>query len=299
MSTCEMLDLGLPGVVADGRQVTATVLLNEPMATNTWRMRLGSAELAERMRPGQFFMARPVELSDPLLGRPFALFDTQLDESGRPVSIDFGYVVVGKLTRWLSQCAIGTPVSVWGPLGNGFGPPAGNHLAIVAGGIGQTPFLPVIRQLLGLQTYGTDPSPAWPKPARISFCYGARSESYLAGVADFELPGVDVRLATDDGTRGHRGYVTEVLDELLASTDPPTSVYCCGPEGMMRATAQRCRAAGVPCWVSLETPMACGFGACFSCVTPVRQPEGDWDYRRVCVEGPVFRAEDLVWDSHP
>jgi dihydroorotate dehydrogenase electron transfer subunit len=106
------------------------------------------------------------------------------------------------------------------------------------------------------------------------------------------MDGLTVRVSTDDGSAGRRGFVTELLDEELAG-ERPAAVYCCGPEPMMHAVASRCAAAGVPCWLSLESPMACGFGACFSCVVKVKTPEG-WDYRRSCVEGPVFRAEDLV-----
>ena len=98
---------------------------------------------------------------------------------------------------------------------------------------------------------------------------------------------------TDDGTAGHRGFVTDLLSQSLGE-DRPDAVYCCGPEPMMHATADICAANGIPCWLSLETPMACGFGACFSCVTKVRVSDDDWDYRRTCVEGPVFPAKSLV-----
>ena len=105
-----------------------------------------------------------------------------------------------------------------------------------------------------------------------------------------------MRIATDDGSSGHRGFVTELLQELLDETSPPAAVYCCGPEPLMHAVARLTDAANVPCWLSLETPMACGFGACFSCVTKVKQDDGSWDYRRVCVEGPVFPARQLAFD---
>ena len=132
------------------------------------------------------------------------------------------------------------------------------------------------------------------RPRKVTCCYGVRSADYLAGLDDFSLPGLEMRLATDDGTRGHHGFVTDLLAESLAGSDRPDCVYCCGPEPMMHAAARLCSAAGVPCWLSLESPMACGFGACFSCVTAVRMDNGDWDYRRTCVEGPVFPAERLV-----
>ena len=105
---------------------------------------------------------------------------------------------------------------------------------------------------------------------------------------------LDIRIATDDGSFGHHGFVTELLQDCLNESTDGVQVYCCGPEPMMKAVAEVCERADVPCWLSLETPMACGFGACFSCVTKVKEDDGSWDYRRTCVEGPVFPAERLI-----
>lgn len=296
VSVCEIPPLGLAGQVFSAGQQTAVVLGQELLAQNTYRMRLECPALARQILPGQFFMLRAVDRSDPLLGRPFALLDVARDEDGTPFGIDFGYVVVGKLTGLLATLPAGAPLEIWGPLGNGFAPVTSGHLAIVAGGIGQTPFVAVVREALGLDQYGDPVRKPAGRPDKITVCYGARSAKLLAGIDWFQLPGVDLRIATDDGTQGHRGYVTDLLSQLIASDDPPTTVYCCGPEPMMRAVAGIAGRAGVPAWLSLETPMACGFGACFSCVTRLRQPDGTWDYRRVCVEGPVFPADQVVFE---
>ena len=128
----------------------------------------------------------------------------------------------------------------------------------------------------------------------MTLCYGVRSAEYAAGLDDFQQPGLHIQVATDDGSLGHHGLVTDLLTEQLSTTGGETQVYCCGPEPMMKAVGQICIAAGVPCWLSLETPMACGVGACFSCVTKVRLSDDEWDYRRTCVEGPVFRADQLI-----
>jgi dihydroorotate dehydrogenase electron transfer subunit len=123
-----------------------------------------------------------------------------------------------------------------------------------------------------------------------------RTAAYLAGVSDFESAGINIRLSSDDGTAGHHGLVTEVLGGLLTQTSAEDRhVMCCGPEPMMHAVAKLCRQTNTPCLVSLETPMACGIGICFSCVTKVRQPDGGWDYKRTCVEGPIFEAEKIQW----
>ena len=134
----------------------------------------------------------------------------------------------------------------------------------------------------------------------MTLCYGARRADYLAGVADFEQLGIDVRLSTDDGSAGHHGFVTDLLRHVLDPAEQPSPpgsrrIVCCGPWQMMAAVAEIAREANVPCWASLETPMACGVGICFSCVARIRDASGNWDYRRTCVEGPVFDAESVVW----
>ena len=89
--------------------------------------------------------------------------------------------------------------------------------------------------------------------------------------------------------------MTDLLKDLFRGSPEPTAIYTCGPEPMMEAVAEIAAEHNTPCWASLETPMACGFGICFSCVTRIRLDDGQWDYRRTCVEGPVFRAEQLQW----
>ena len=276
------------------RQYTAVVDGIRAMAKDTWAIRLRQTELAEQITPGQFFMVRPAGGSDPLLGRPFALYDTYADEDGRPVGIEFGFVVVGKLTSLMTQWKIGDAVEVWGPLGNGFPIPSARRLICVAGGIGQTPFLAVAAEALGLKRYGSPQRQQTERPESVTLCYGVRSQDYLSGLEDFALSGLQIQVATDDGSYGHHGFVTELLQQRLGADGGDVEVYCCGPEPMMKAVASVCSDASVKCWLSLETPMACGFGACFSCVTKVKEDDGTWDYRRTCVEGPVFRAEQLI-----
>ncbi|MEZ6128326.1 MAG: dihydroorotate dehydrogenase electron transfer subunit [Planctomycetaceae bacterium] len=285
----------LPGMVFAARQHNAVVDRVCLLAKDTWAVRIRQPELAQQITPGQFFMIRPPVGSDPLLGRPFALYDTYGDESSTPVGIEFGFVVVGKLTALMSQWTTGQNVEIWGPLGNGFPVPSAKNLIFVAGGIGQTPFLGVANEALGHKRYGVPHRELARLPESVTLCYGVRSQDYLAGLDDFALPGLNVHVATDDGSFGHHGFVTELLQQQLNANKVDTHVYCCGPEPMMHAVAQLCEREQVPCWLSLETPMACGFGACFSCVTKVREDDGSWDYRRTCVEGPVFEAQRLVF----
>ena len=264
------------------------VLEHVRLARDTYRIRLHGPELAAAIRPGQFVMLRLPRTTDPLLGRPFALYDTVL-EHGRPVAVDVVYLVVGKMTGRLVEVRPGDRLEVWGPLGNGF-PSLDTmpHVALVAGGIGQTPFLAYTRQLLGERGYAGD---APRRTARkVSFYYGVRTAELAAGVEDFRAAGAEVHLASDDGTLGERGYVTG----LLAKHEPPDIIVGCGPEPMLHALSRLAEGMGRPCHVSLETPMACGVGICFSCVVKVKTVDGV-DYKRCCIDGPVFDAARVEW----
>ncbi|MCE9546930.1 MAG: dihydroorotate dehydrogenase electron transfer subunit [Planctomycetia bacterium] len=304
-------------------QQRVTVLENVQLARDTYRLRFEAPQLARQIVPGQFVMIRLAGCNDPLLGRPLALYDTVLSPSGEPIAIDVVYLVVGKLTSRLAKVSPGQTLDVWGPLGNGFPPTPAEHLIMVAGGIGQTPFPALAQEFLGSRTYGSPPRSV-PRAGRVTLCYGARSADYLAGVEDFERLGISVRISTDDGSQGHHGLVTDLLGLELArvsrETDvtpqnweinppplqngdpaelmtayPGTRVVCCGPEKMMEQVAKISALLRIPCQVSLETPMACGIGICFSCVAKVRDESGNWDYKRTCVEGPVFEAEKIAW----
>ncbi len=310
-------------------QQTVEIVQNVRLARDTYRVRFYSPDIARRIVPGQFVMLRIAGVNDPLIGRPLALYDTVTSSAGEPESVDVVYLVKGKLTSQLWQMRPGQRLDVWGPLGNGFeGSGAGGqrseargqeaatgdspltthhspltghsppvpteHLIMVAGGIGQTPFLALAQEAVHRKRYG-DPPRDVPRALHVTLCYGARTADFLAGVEDFQHLGIDVRIATDDGTRGHHGLVTELLRHVLAEHHGRPRIVCCGPEPMMEAVAHVAHAAGIPCQVSLETPMACGIGICFTCVAKVRQLDGGWDYKRTCVEGPVFDAELIEW----
>jgi len=268
---------------------------NVPLARDTYRVRFACPQIARRIVPGQFLMMRLGGCNDPLLARPLALYDVVAEEKGEPRGVDVVYVAVGKMTRRLACALPGAPLEVWGPLGNGFPPTETEHLVMVAGGIGQTPFLALARECLGQNRYG-DPPREVPRADQVTLCYGVASADRLAGVEDFRRIGVDVHVATEDGSEGHRGLVTGLLRPVVESSAGRCRMACCGPEAMMAATAVIARELGVPCQMSLETPMACGIGICFSCVAKIRDASGRWDYRRTCVEGPVFEAGDVRFE---
>lgn len=271
------------------------IVENVRLARDTYRVRFDCPDMARTIVPGQFLMMRLAGCDDPLLGRPLAVYDTVLDGSGRPSAIDIVYFALGKMTRRLARLAAGDELTLWGPLGNGFPSLPSQQLIMVAGGIGQTPFLALGNEYLGARSYG-DPPRRVPPAKRVTLCYGVRTAELLAGIDDFQAAGFDVRISSDDGSAGHHGLVTDLLNDLLNETqNDDRLVVCCGPEPMMKAVAAICRAASARCVVSLETPMACGIGICFSCVAKVRQADGGWDWKRTCVEGPVFDAEKIEW----
>jgi dihydroorotate dehydrogenase electron transfer subunit len=218
-------------------------------------------------RPGQFAMLGlgPELLHrDPLLPRPMAVY------RGDASALEFLFKVVGRGTRIMAELAKGAAVSVLGPLGNGFAAPDG-PATLVGGGSG-------IASLYEL---------AAARPAGLRVLLGGRSRADILGLEDFETLGVELRLATDDGSLGHRGLVTDLLEPREGE-----SVYACGPLGMMQRARELASQARARCLVSLENNMACGFGVCLGCV--VKTPAG---FRYVCTHGPVFDADALGWGA--
>lgn len=278
------------------QQLDASIERNDEIAESTFLLRITVEPIARAVVPGQFVMIRLKGINAPLIGRALAVYDVILDEAGRPNAIDLIYLRKGALTTALASMPLGAEVTLWGPLGNGFANRGCDRLIIAAGGIGQTPMLLLGREALGTQTFG-DPPRASGWANRVELIYGARRASLLAGVEDFQDAEFDVTLCTDDGSAGHHRRVPDVLVERLMGIgkDERIRVVTCGPEIMMEKVSKACGSANVDCQVSMETPMACGIGICFSCVAKVRQDDGDWDYKRTCVEGPIFDSEKICW----
>lgn len=280
----------------DAVQLETRIEENLRLSEHFYRLRFEAPELARRITPGQFVMVRLGGCDDPLIGRPLALYRV-VDRGGQPWGIDVVYLVKGKFTQRLARSTPSQPLQVWGPLGNGFAAAdSSEHLVMVAGGVGFTPFPAVAEEALGIRLFGS-PSRQASRSPNVTFCFGARSQSYLPLNEGFEkIPGLDLRFCTDDGSYGRHGLVTDLLREVLEESAGPHRILCCGPEPMMAATAQIAAETNTACQVSLETPMACGIGICFTCVAKIRDGQGDWDYQRTCVEGPVFESASVVWD---
>jgi dihydroorotate dehydrogenase electron transfer subunit len=223
--------------------------------------------------PGQFAMVRGAAWGDsPLLPRPMSL----LSSGRRPCIL---VKVVGEGSRRMACASPGELFDVLLPLGRPFSPcEAGSRPVLVAGGVGVAPLLFLAQKM----------AQSGVRPLAL---YGARTSADLP--LDEELARVaDVLVATEDGSRGHRGRVTELLESALRDAGPKTKVYTCGPERMMAKVAEICESVGASCEVSLETPMACGFGVCLGCA--VKKKEGGYLY--ACVDGPCVDAGRIAWE---
>lgn len=274
--------------------IVTTIVENELVAQNTYRMRIACPEIARSFKPGQFCMIRKSGANDPLLGRPFAIYDLWQDESGAVAGVDVMYLVVGKATTGFAELLPGQPIEIWGPLGNGFSLDSSvKHLIMLAGGIGQTPFLTLAKEALS-KTGNATP--------KITLCYGARSKDAFAGLDDFKKLGINLALTTVDGTAPdgfdcRQGFATDPMKEIFESEPADGLFVCaCGPRPMLIAAQKLMNQYNVRGQMSLETPMACGLGICFTCVAKIQDDSGAWDYKRTCKEGPVFDASRILWD---
>jgi dihydroorotate dehydrogenase electron transfer subunit len=243
--------------------------------------------IATAIRPGQFVMIRTAAGDTPLLRRPYSVFERLRDTDGGVIGFSILNKRIGVGSQLLYDAAPGTRIPCLGPLGRPFSrPPDGSDAWMVAGGTGLAPFATLSEDLTGTGV-------------RCRLFYGARTGADLFCVDRFEPLGVQVDLATEDGTLGDHGRVTVPLARELAARSgaSPVAIYACGPEAMLKAVADLAARHGRPCEVATERRMGCGMGGCYSCVVRVRTQEGSSRYARSCVEGPVFRAADIVWDE--
>jgi dihydroorotate dehydrogenase electron transfer subunit len=233
--------------------------------------------------PGQFAMLSPgargsAPRFDPLLPRPMAVYRTRA--GGGDPQIEILFKVHGRGTALLADLEPGDRVAVVGPLGTPFPDPGpGARAVIAAGGTGIASVYELAARLNA-------------RDVDVRVRLGARSAGDLMGESDFAASGIDLAVATEDGTRGVRGLVTDLLPDALAG-DGAAVLYACGPTPMMAAIARIAAQRGVECYASLENPMACGFGVCLGCAAPLRAG----GFALVCRDGPVLPAHEVAWES--
>lgn len=262
------------------KQIFARVLDNNDIIAGHKVLTCEAPDIAALAQPGHFVNVLTAERTDPLLRKPFSIYtvDRQLGQ------ISLLYSIVGATTQGMARKVPGDTLDLVGPLGGRiFRPdtrPSAAHV-MVGGGYGVPPLVFLSREL---QIAHTDPD--------LSFIIGARRKDLLLCEAELTAAGVTAHAATEDGSHGTQGRVTDVLEPLLRRrTGQPLTVYCCGPTPMMRAVGELCQSLEVPCQLSVEVSMPCGIGVCMGCVLDLT------DGRRVrcCIDGPVFEAAEVKW----
>jgi dihydroorotate dehydrogenase electron transfer subunit len=258
------------------------LVAREPLDTGYVLLTFRHPEVAHEARAGQFVMIKAGDSADPPLRRPFSILQVDAVEETFTLFLK----VVGAGSAALSAMAVGGGALCLGPCGRPFAaPPRDAEAIMVAGGYGIAPFLMLSRELR-----------AEARAARVF--YGGRSAVDLQVRGPFAELGVEVHAATEDGSLGHRGRVTEPLETYLDTRRSAPVLFACGPEAMLHAVADIARRRGHPCQVSLDPWMGCGLGTCLGCVVRIQGPgEARPRYRCACTEGPVFDAAQVVWEG--
>jgi dihydroorotate dehydrogenase electron transfer subunit len=268
-------------------EVAADVTANRPLSADYNVLALAAPAIAAAAAPGQFVMVKLGSSHDPLLRRPFSVFEVLLGSDGSPVGITLLNKRIGPSTSLIYAARPGQVAACLGPLGRPFtvvDPPGDAWM--VAGGVGLAPFAALAT---ALRARGVD----------CTLFYGARRADELFYLDFFRALNVELVLTTEDGSSGERGRIVAPLERRLAGRAagaPSIMIYACGPEGMLAATAKTAARFGRPCQVSVERIMGCGLGGCYSCVVPMRGDDGEAHHVRSCLAGPVLAGHQIVWD---
>jgi len=259
------------------------ILSNRKIKGSYFKLTLVAPEIAFLARPGQFVMAQVNNNAyEPLLRRPLSIHAVKKDD------IEILYERLGQGTEILSRKKPAEYLDLIGPLGNGFNltPETYNLTPIlVAGGIGVAPLVFLAQKL---------------RPGKTLALIGARTKESLLCEKEFKELGCDVKIATDDGSKGFRGRVTDLLEKQFVSNISHRTpiMYACGPEPMLKACARIASQCGIKAFGSFEAHMACGMGACMGCAIKIEdQPAGkdNFVYKRVCKDGPIFGLNQIIW----
>jgi len=228
-------------------------------------LRLDAPVTGPKVRPGQFIHLQIPHLGDRILRRPFSI-----------------YKAVGRGTEAMSPLQAGGPVDIIGPLGNGYPELTEGRLPVlVAGGYGNAALYLKAAEL----------------PVKGIAFFGGRTAEDILCVDEFKALGWEVRPTTDDGSLGTKGLVTDAFDPWLKEQDPTTlELFVCGPNPMLKAMGDRAIEHDFTAWLSLDNNMACGVGACLTCVIKRRTEDG-WEWARCCKDGPIFESREIIWED--
>ena len=260
------------------RQDSAAKIILKQSWGDYYLFRLETPKIAAEARPGQFLMVRVNDTPYPLLRRPFSI------HAGEKKTLELFFQVAGQGTALLAQKRKGETLDVIGPLGKGF-IPDGENLGtsyLIGGGRGIAPLYFLARHLKRLGT-------------EVKVFYGGKSLADLPLKEKFKKVGLDILFSTDDGSFGFRGFVTKLMEAEI-KRKRPALLFVCGPERMMKKSAEIAASHKIPARISLESMMGCGFGACWGCVKKIKKGDGG-NWRKICEDGPAFWAEEIIWDE--
>lgn len=260
-----------------------TIVENNEISVGYFRLVVHSPELAGKTKPGQFVMMKVSDNCDPLLRRPMGIY--KISNRDNNPCVELLYQVVGKGTAIMSKMKKGDRVDMLGPFGNGFAIPQNIKIAVfVAGGVGIAPLAMLAEKMLmdvtDLKTY---------------LFIGGKSKNDVLCLDDFEKLNTEICITTENGSLGNQGIVTNPVRKFIdQKANCQASFFACGPYQMLKAVSELTDKKNIPCQVSLDRRMACGFGACLGCVIKTTQGNNGL-YKNVCTDGPVFDAKEVCW----
>ncbi len=260
----------------------ARVELITEVQPGTFLLALAAQGISQEAKPGQFYMLKTAQEADPFLPRPFSWLRKGEEGSLGGNRVEILFQVVGKGTARLARMRPGDQLQALGPLGRGWQWDPAKTPLLVGGGVGAASLVSLVECI--------PPE----KRSCVWALVGARLGKQLWCGQEMSRLGARVLLASQDGLEGFHGTVLELLrreESLLIGAE--TEVFACGPREMLKEVATWAASRGLPCQVSMETPMACGVGVCLGCAVKI---SGSGGYARACQEGPVFRSEEIDWD---
>jgi len=266
--------------------IKVQILSTEEVAPNIFLMKLSAPIIAQDALPGQFIHIKCSKNNTPLLRRPISIH--RIDKKKGEIHILFQ--VKGEGTKLLTQRAVGDYLDIMGPIGNGFTIyPESKKIIIIGGGIGVAPLFALAEK-----------SVIEDKEVRVLI--GASKKEMVISERSIKNLGVKVEVATDDGSYRYKGFVTELFEKTIKEGWLADQVFACGPKPMLRKVADIASKCSAHCQVSLEERMGCGIGACMTCVCKIKIKEQEtakegYQYKRVCIDGPIFEASEVIWDD--
>ena len=259
------------------KYIESEILFCEKVNEHIYKMVFNCPEIAREAQMGQFINVY-LDKGEMILPRPISIQDVDKQKD----ALSIMYQVVGKGTEYMASVEAGKKLNIAGPLGNGFAYKNYKKLALIGGGIGVPPMY-----------YSAKAIKEKHPDAEIKAFIGFRSAAYAVLEAEFKSIGVDVTVATDDGSNGFQGNALGVFKESDFSAE---AIFACGPSAMLKFVAAYAEEKNIECQVSMEERMACGIGACVGCAVAIKKDcEKGFEYKKVCKDGPVFDAREVLW----